>query len=54
MIKLRGGLIEPATPALAAVDRNHSALIARQADALRIFGTNPDLLVIITARRALE
>src|SRR5260370_33110374 len=52
VIHLGGGLVVPAAPGLAAVDRNDRALIAAQDDHIRIDRIDPDVLIVVAAGRA--
>ncbi len=52
VIELRGGLVVPGTPGLAAVDADGGALVAGEQDDARIFGIDPDGVVIVATRRA--
>src|SRR5207249_8113717 len=52
VVELRGRLVVPRAPGLAAVDRNDRALIAGDQDDLWIIGIDPDGVVIITAGRS--
>ena len=52
MVHLRGGLVVPGTPRLAAVYRHHRALIAHQQNCFRIIRIDPDILIIVAARSA--
>src|SRR6266481_215029 len=54
MIDLRGGLVVPGTPRDGAIHRNDSALIAAEDHALRIVRINPELMIIVATRRALD
>ncbi len=52
VVELRGRLVVPGTPALAAVHRHDGALIGGQDHHVRPRGVDPDLLVVVAARRA--
>src|SRR6266571_2870817 len=54
MIELRCRLIVPTAPRRAPVYADDCALIGTERDDLRILGADPDALVIVAARRALE
>src|SRR5208282_3179484 len=54
VIKLRGWLVVPSAPGGAAIHADRRSLIGAQRHDLRILRTDPDVLVIVTARRALE
>src|ERR1700722_432063 len=54
VIKLRGGLVVPGTPSGAGVDADGGALIAGQQNNLRIFGIEPDGMIVVTAGRAFD
>src|SRR5258706_13337855 len=54
MIDLGGGLVVPGTPRNSSIHRNDSALIAAEDHALRIVRINPELMIIVAARRALD
>src|ERR1035438_2080238 len=47
VIKLRGGLVVPGTPGLAAVHADGCALIEGERDDVGIFGIDPDGMVVI-------
>src|SRR2546423_14651549 len=49
--ELRGGLVEPGTPALAAVHGHEGSLVADQRDDARVVRVDPQDLVVIPARR---
>ena len=52
VIELRGRLVVPATPGLAAIHRNDCALIAAQNDDVVVVWIDPDVLIIIATGRA--
>src|SRR6266581_4765070 len=54
VIELRRWLVVPSAPGRAAIDADHRALIACERDNLRVFPADPDALVIVPARSALE
>src|SRR5215470_16304807 len=54
MIKLRGRLVVPTAPGLATVHADDGALVAAESNCLSIIGIDPDALVVVAARRALE
>ncbi len=54
MIHLRGGLVVPRTPGLTAVYRDDGALIADQQNDLGVIRIDPEILIIVAARRAAE
>jgi hypothetical protein len=54
VIDLRGGLVVPGAPGLCAVDGDDRALIAGEDHTVSIFGIDPELMIVITAGRALD
>ena len=54
VIHLRGGLVVPGAPRLAAVDGDDGALIAGDEDGVGVVGIDPDVLVIVAAGGAAE
>ena len=54
MIELRGRLVVPGTPGRRAVDGDDGALVAGKHHALRVVGIDPELVVIVAPRRALD
>src|SRR6185437_9758954 len=54
VVELRGRLVVPRAPRLAAVDGNDGALIAGQEHDLGIVGVDPDVLVVVPAGGATE
>src|SRR5262249_13606041 len=54
VIKLRGWLIIPGRPGLAAVDRDDRALVAGQEDDPRVVGVDPEGVIVVAAGGALE
>ena len=52
VIKLRSRLVIPGAPALPAIDGHDRALIAAEQNDVWVFGIDPDVLVIVTARCA--
>ena len=54
VIHLRGGLVVPLGPGLAAVLRDDDALIAGERDDLRVVGIDEDVLVVVAAGRAAQ
>src|SRR5438067_5513432 len=52
VIKLAGGLVVPGTPRSAGVARDDCALIAAHDHALRLFRIDPQLVIVVAARRA--
>src|ERR1035438_4876915 len=52
VIHLRGRLVVPGTPRLAAVHRDNRALIAHNQENVRMLRIDPDLLIIVAAGRA--
>ncbi len=53
VIELRGGLVVPTAPGIAAIHADGRALVGGNGNDLRIFGADPDALVIVAAGRAL-
>ena len=51
VIELCGGLVVPTTPSLSAVDADGSALPRSEDHARRVPGIEPDLVIVISARR---
>src|SRR5207237_1984533 len=49
---LDGGLVIPCAPALAAINRDNRPLIAAEQNDVRIVRVDPNVLVIVAARRA--
>src|SRR2546429_2907927 len=54
VIKLRGGLVVPTAPGLAAIHADDCALVTGERDNPWILRTNPDALVIVSPWRSLE
>ena len=54
MVKLRGGLVVPRTPRLAAIHTNGRALVTDQENDVWIFRIDPQVLIVIAARRAAQ
>ena len=54
MVHLRGGLVVPLAPGVAAVDGDDGALVAGEGDDLGVVGVDPDVLVVVAAGRAAE
>src|SRR6185437_11016419 len=54
VVHLRGGLVVPGAPALAAVHGDDCALIAGEDDDAGIVGIDPDVLVVVAAGSAAE
>src|SRR5437763_10964980 len=52
VIELRRGLVVPGTPCLAAINGDDRALIADQQNNVAAVGIDPEILVIIAARRS--
>ena len=52
VIELRRGLVVPGTPCLAAIDSDDRALIAHQQNNVAVVGVDPEILVIVAARRS--
>ena len=52
VIKLRGGLVVPGTPRLAAVHGDDGSLIADQQDDVAVVGIDPEVLVVVAAGSA--
>ena len=52
--ELRGRLVVPARPGLPAVDREGRSLVASEQDDPRVLGMDPDAVVVVSARRALD
>src|SRR5215470_14193613 len=53
VIKLCGRLVVPGAPGCGAVLADDGALIAAQDHSIRIVGVDPQLMIVVTARRAL-
>ena len=51
MVELRGGLVVPGTPGRSASERHQGALIADQKNNVRIVGVDPQILIVVAARR---
>ena len=51
MVELRGGLVVPGTPGRSAIDRHEGALIANQKNNVWIVGIDPQILIVVAARR---
>src|SRR5580692_3261040 len=51
MVELRGGLVVPGTPGRSARDRDEGALIANQQNDAGIVGVDPQILIVVAARR---
>ena len=49
VIKLRGGLVVPGGPGLAAIEADGRALIDAEREVRRVFGVDPNLVVIVAA-----
>src|SRR5713101_6099480 len=54
VIELRGGLVVPGTPGLAAIHADGRALVHGDGDDVGIFGIDPDGVVVIAAGRAFD
>src|SRR6185369_16129733 len=54
MVELRGWLVVPGAPGLAAVNTDHTSLVGRQQHDLRILRIDPEGVVIVSARRTFE
>ncbi len=54
MIKLRGWLVVPTAPGLAAVHADDRALITGKRDGQCVAGIDPDALIVVATRRAFE
>ena len=54
VVELRRGLIVPAAPGSAVVERDHRALVAAHDHARRAPGIHPQLVIIVAARLSLE
>src|SRR6266446_2789520 len=54
VIELRGRLVVPGTPSLAAIHADGRALVHGDGDDVRVFGIDPDSVVVVAARRAFD
>src|SRR5579864_2812219 len=54
VITLRRRLVVPGAPSSPAIHADGRALVARQGDDLRIFGIEPDGVIVVAARSALD
>src|SRR5262249_11739594 len=54
VVELRGGLVEPRAPGLAAVERDQGTLDAHERDDRGIVRIDPQVLVVIASRSAPE
>src|ERR1051325_8284731 len=54
MINLRSGLVVPRAPRCCAVNGDDRALVTGDDHSFRIVGINPELVIIIAARRAFD
>src|SRR5437870_1925197 len=54
VVELRSGLVEPAAPGPAAVERDHRALVAAHDHARRAPGIDPQLMVVVPTRLSLQ
>src|SRR6185437_5491059 len=54
VVRRRGRLVVPGAPGLAAVDAQGAALVHAERDDLRVFRIDPDAVVVVAARRALD
>ena len=54
VVELSGGLVVPTAPSLATIDGERCSLVDTQQDDLGIFRVDPDAVVIVTPRSALD
>src|SRR6185369_2354149 len=54
VIKLRGGLVVPGAPRLAAIHTDRSALVCCEEHDVRVVGIDPKRVIVVAARRAFE
>src|SRR5216684_8178940 len=54
VIELRGGLVVPGTPGLAAIHADGRALVHGEGNDVGVFGIDPDGVVVVAAGRALD
>ena len=54
VVELRGRLVVPGTPSLAAIHADSRALVAGQQDDLRIFRIDPNGVIVVAAGRAFD
>ena len=54
VVELRRGLVVPGTPSLAAVHADGCALVAGQQNDLRIFGIDPNGVIVVAAGRTFD
>src|SRR5277367_5756537 len=54
VVELRAGLVVPTAPGFAAVDGDGGALVGREQNDARIFGIDPDCVIVVAAGSAFE
>ena len=54
VVELRGRLVVPGAPGAAAVGADHRALVGGEQDDVRVVRVDPDVLVVVAARRAAQ